>query len=83
MRGSHFDSDNKGNSDDDVDPAIPHAAADPILEILSEVEMHAELDEALTIGKELFEKFTSPLMIQKAAGATWVCDKFMGAVELR
>ena len=69
-RNSHFDSGNKSDADDEFDPTIPQAAADAISEILVEVEAHAEPDEALTIGKEVFEKITSPLMIQKAAGAS-------------
>ncbi|GEM_PF-6585088 len=53
-----------------TDHELQQAAADAIAEVVVDADMHIEADEAVTIASEILEKFTSPLMIQKAAGAT-------------
>jgi hypothetical protein len=43
--------------------------ANAVTDVLAEVGVEIQTDEALTIAKELVEKFKSPLMMQRAAGA--------------
>lgn len=49
---------------------LSQAAADAIAEIVGDADIHIEDDHAIVIANELLEKFTSPLMIQRAAGAS-------------
>src|SRR5436190_18823900 len=58
------------NESEVPNPTESESAAEAIIEILSEAQVEAELDEAIIVAKELFEEFTSPLLIQRAAGAT-------------
>lgn len=55
----------------DVEPNdLSGLVGEAISEILADVEIHIEPQERVVLAEELIEKFTSPLMIQKAAGAT-------------
>lgn len=57
-----------GSESLNLDPSL--AVADAIAEIAGDADIHIEEDQAIVIANELLEKFTSPLMIQKAAGAS-------------
>lgn len=57
-------SDDKPNSD------VPPDIAEAVAEIVADNGLEIEEHEAKLIGKEIFEKFTSPLLIQRAAGAS-------------
>jgi hypothetical protein len=70
VEDTNSNSGDKVDGEDQLDPTMLQEAADAISEIMSDVEIETDYDEAITIAKQLFEKFTSPLMIQKAAGAT-------------
>jgi hypothetical protein len=49
---------------------LSQAAADAVEEIVGDTEIEIDRDDAIVIANELLEKFTSPLMIQRAAGAS-------------
>jgi hypothetical protein len=62
--------DEKQDTSESVKPDPSRAAADAIAEMVGDADIHIEDDHAIVIANELLEKFTSPLMIQKAAGAS-------------
>ena len=70
MENSPINDSERVEAEHDLDPTMSQAAADAISEIMSDLEVETESDEVIAIARQLFEKFTSPLMIQKAAGAT-------------
>ena len=49
---------------------LSEIAGEAISEILAETQIEIEPQEKIILVEELLEKFTSPMMIQKAAGAT-------------
>lgn len=51
---------------DDLSPGV----ADAIAEVLESVEIDSEPEERLVLADAIVQKFISPLMIQRAAGAT-------------
>jgi hypothetical protein len=55
---------------DEKSEVLPEIAAEAISEILAEAQIEIEPQERIILADELLEKFTSPMMIQKAAGAT-------------
>jgi hypothetical protein len=67
---SHDENERDGQGEhESVDPTAEQVA-DAIAEIIVDSGLQLEADEAITITKEMLEEFTSPLMIQRAAGAT-------------
>lgn len=55
---------------DHIESGPSEDAVDAIMEIMSDVGAPVSRDDAVSINQEAIEKFTSPLMIQRAAGAT-------------
>jgi len=65
------DEDGEGQSENGpLTPDATQFAADAVAEIMVEADLRVEVDEAITVAKEILEKFSSPLMIQRADGAT-------------
>jgi hypothetical protein len=68
-QNSHKEASEGGNAKEGID-SLCEETADAISEIMADSQLQFETDEANHIARELVTKFTSPLMIQRAAGAT-------------
>ena len=62
--------DDENKSEAELPDSLIQDTADAVAEIVSDTGLEVEAEEANSIAKERVEKFTSPLMIQRAAGAS-------------